>query len=436
MVGKARRIWILVLGAVLLIGVAALVGLYFSRPTTLVVAVDPSTEEETLLSAVGEQLKREHASVRLQVRQLADPDAVRAALEKKQADLAVIRADRPIPIEARAVAVMRNDVLVLIARGGTRIQSVTDLAGKRIGMVGKDIDTAQLSAVLSQYKVPATWTTVTVEPDRVASVLGSGSVDAIAVAGPVTGNLISGVAAAFGEGNRGPVFIPIDQAEVLAQRLRVYEASEIPAGMFSGSPAKPAESVETIGFAHYLLAHADVSEQVIAELARRLISARRRLADEHPALTFISAPATAKDATVPPHPGAAAFFNDAERSFFDRYGDWVYILAMVASVLGSIAAALSNYVGSAGLRRRGLARELGNLMKRARAATSVDALVRIEADADKILARSMVLVEAGRVPPDALASFSLSFDMVRRAVAERRAALAERETQERKTSAG
>ncbi|HEY0568483.1 MAG TPA: TRAP transporter substrate-binding protein, partial [Xanthobacteraceae bacterium] len=99
MVGKARRIWILVLGAVLLIGVAALVGLYFSRPTTLVVAVDPSTEEETLLSAVGEQLKREHASVRLQVRQLADPDAVRAALEKKQADLAVIRADRPIPIE-------------------------------------------------------------------------------------------------------------------------------------------------------------------------------------------------------------------------------------------------------------------------------------------------------------------------------------------------
>jgi hypothetical protein len=62
--------------------------------------------------------------------------------------------------------------------------------------------------------------------------------------------------------------------------------------------------------------------------------------------------------------------------------------------------------------------------------------VRIEADADKILARSMVLVEAGRVPPDALASFSLSFDMVRRAVAERRAALAERETQERKTSAG
>jgi TRAP-type uncharacterized transport system substrate-binding protein len=370
------------------------------------------------------------------VRQLPDSDAVRAALENKQADLAAMRADRNIPIEGRAVAIMRNNVLVLITRGGGRIQSPSDLAGKRIGLVGNDVDALQIAAVLSQYNVPATWTAIPVEPDRLAGVLGSGGVDAIAVAGPLTGKALVDVVSAFGDGNRGPVFIPIDQADALAQRLRVYEASEIPAGMFGGTPAKPAESVKAVGFAHYLLAHSNAPEQVIAEFTRKLFSARRRLAEQYPALTLISAPPTAKDATVPPHPGAAAYFNDAEKSFFDRYGDWVYILAMVASVLGSIAAALSNYIGSAGLRRRGLGRKLGNLLKSARAASDLDALVRVEAEADKILARSMVLVEDGKLPPDALASFTLSFDLVRRAVAERRAALAERETKPVETTPG
>jgi TRAP transporter TAXI family solute receptor len=351
MIGKRQRIWLIVLGITAALAAVALLWVYFNQPTTLVAVVDPSTGDAALLAAVGEQLNRERASIRLQVRQVADPDAVREALDKKQADLAVMRGDGNLPIEGRAVAIMRNNVLVLIARGGRRIQSVTDLAGKRIGLVGNDVDASQISAVLSHYNVPATWTMTPIEPARLASTLGSGGVDAIAVAGPLTGKPLADVVAAFSD--RGPVFIPIDQADALAQRLRAYESSEIPAGMFGGNPAKPVESVKTIGFPYYLLAHSDASEAVITEFTRRLFSARRKLANEFPALAQMSAPSSAKDGTVPPHPGAAAYFNDAEKSFFDRYGDWVYILAMVASVLGSIAAAFSNFIGGAGLRRRG-----------------------------------------------------------------------------------
>lgn len=427
MFGKARRIWIIVVAAVVVIGAIAAVWTYFNLPTTLTAAVDPTTEDATLLSALSEQLKRERASVRLKITELPDTEAVRAALENKQAHLAVIRGDRAIPIEARAVAIMRNDALLLIARAGSRIQSPSDLAGKRIGLLGTDIDQSQIAAVLSHYNVPSTWTAVRIEPDGLANALGQGGVDAVALAGPITGKPMADAVAALSAGNRGPVFIPIEQAEALAQRLRVYESAEIPAGIFGGNPAKPAESIKTIGFSHHLLAHSDVTESVIAELSRRLISARHRLAKEIPAFALIAAPQTSKDATVPPHPGAAAYFNDAERSFFDRYGDWVYILAMVASVLGSIAAMLSNYIGNASLRRRGIAKRLGNLLKRARAADDLDALIRIEAEADKILARAMVLIEDNKLPPDALASFSLSFDLVRRTLAERRATLTERQ---------
>jgi TRAP transporter TAXI family solute receptor len=436
MMGHRTRILIIAIGFIAILAIAGLLWIYFSRPSTLVLAVDSSTEDLALLTAVGEQLERERASVRLRVRQVADADAVRAALESKQADLAVMRSDRNIPLAARAVAVMRNNVLVLIARGGAKIQSPSDLAGKRIGLVGSDVDEAQLSAVLSQYNVPATWTTVAIERDRVSAALGAGGPDALAVAGPMTGKLVADTVAAFGAGNRGATILPIEQVDALTHRYRAYEATEIPAGMFGGNPPKPSESTKTVGFAQYLLAHTDASEQVVTDFTRRLFSARRKLANDYPALSDIAAPNTAKDAAVPPHPGAAAYFNDAERSFFDRYGDWVYILAMVASVLGSIAAALSNYIGTAGLRRRGLARGLGTLLKRARAAKDVDSLARIEAEADKILARSMVLIEQGKLPGDALASFSLSFDLVRRAVAERRAALAQRDTKDVATIPG
>jgi TRAP-type uncharacterized transport system substrate-binding protein len=429
MFGKARRIWIIVAAAIAIFSVIAALWFYFNLPTTLTAAVDPNSEDATLLAALGEQLKRERASVRLQVKESSGPDAIRTAFENKQANLAVIRGDRPIPIEARAVAIMRNDVLLLMARAGSRIQNFAELAGKRIGLLGPDIDESQVAAVLSHYNVPATWTAVRIRPEALANTSGQAGVDAVAVAGPVTGKLMADAVAALSAGNRSPVFMSIEQAEALGQRLRVYEASEIPAGMFGGSPAKPSETTKTIGISHYLLAHSDISEQVIAELARRLFSARRRLVHEFPGLTLISAPQTSKDATVPPHPGAAAYFNDAERSFFDRYGDWVYILAMVASVLGSIAAALSNYIGNASLRRRGIANRLSALLKRARAANTTDALARIEAEADKIVGRAMVLVESGKLPADSLASFSLSFDLVRRAAVERRAQLAERDGQ-------
>jgi TRAP transporter TAXI family solute receptor len=424
MFGKTRRIWIIVAAAVAIIAIIAAVWAYLERPVTLTAAVDPNTEDAALLSAVGEQFKRERASVRLQVKELSGSDVIQAAFEGKQANLAVIRGDRTIPIEARAVAVMRTDALLLMARSGSRIQAPADLAGKRIGLVGNDADQSQLTAILSHYNVASSWTTVRIPPEGLANALGQG-IDAVAVAGPITGKLMADAVAAFG--NRGPVFVPIDQAEALAQRLRVYESIEIPAGMFGGNPAKPGESLKTIGFSDYLLAHSDISEQVIAELARRMFSARRRLAQQYPALTLITAPNTSKDSTVPPHPGAAAYFNDAERSFFDRYGDWVYILAMVASVLGSIAAGLSNYIGNASLRRRGIAKRLSALLKQARGANNTDALARIEAEADKIVGRAMVLIESGKLPADSLASFSLSFDLVRRAVAERRAHLAERE---------
>lgn len=424
MLGKSRRVLNTLFAAGLVILAVASLLLYYNRPVTLLALVEPKTGDAALLSALGVQLARNQAPVRLKVREIADAAAVRKAVDDGETDLAVVRADLGPPIEGRAIAVLRTNVLAFLVRKGSGIETPRDLAGRRIGLVGTDVDASQVAAVLTQYGVADTpWKAVAIDPARLRTALQTNEIDAVVAGGPVTSSGMAEAVAAFGD--EGPAFVAIDQSEALVQRLPLFQSAEIAVGTFGGNPPKPAENVESISFAHYLLARSSLGDQTVGGFARGLFEARARLAAEFPAAAQIAAAPTAKDATILAHPGATAYFNDAETTFFGRYGDWIYISAMVASLLGTVGVGLVNYLGGTRLRRRAIAKRLGTLLKRAGEAQSREALGVIEAEANAILARSMVGIEAGKLPPDALASFSLSIDLVRRAVAERRAELVE-----------
>ena len=58
-----------------------------------------------------------------------------------------------------------------------------------------------------------------------------------------------------------PTFLAVDTAEAIAQNHPVYEAAEIPAGAFGGSPDRPDDDVKTISFAHHIVANGDMADQ-------------------------------------------------------------------------------------------------------------------------------------------------------------------------------
>ena len=80
----------------------------------------------------------------------------------------------------------------------------------------------------------------------------------------------------------------ISESEAIAQRLTVYEATQIVAGAFGGTPPRPVESVETLGFSHYIVARSSLDEQTAGDLARLLFGVRSSLAAEFPAIARIS----------------------------------------------------------------------------------------------------------------------------------------------------
>lgn len=420
-----RRLWLLVLtGGLAALFVVACLLYYLSRPTVMTLAVGPGSDDLKLFSTFAAQLNRDRAAVRLRVISKPDPIEAAAALDDGSTDLAIVRRDLAMPKAGRAVAILRRNVVVIFALPGSKIEKVADLPGRRIGVVGRGaLNLVPLDAVLQQYEIkPTAVRVVPVDPTEVAAAVHSGRVDAVLLTGPLTSRVMSDAVAAAAHDGKAPTFLEIDASEAIEERSKVYESSEIVSGAFGGNPARPPATVETISVAHYIVAQPELNEQVVAEFARLLFANRQNFAEEFPESRRIEAPSTDKDARVPVHPGAAAYFDGEQKTFFDRYGDLLYWAMILLSGLGSAVAGIAGYANNDDRRRKAnLLTQLLQVVRSARAADSEDALDRLQANADEIFDATIGQVEKHRMDETGLLAFTLVHEQARLVIAERRA---------------
>ena len=89
----------------------------------------------------------------------------------------------------------------------------------------------------------------------------------------------------------------------------------------------------------YLVANKKLDDDVVGDLAKAVMNTRHDLIGAHPLLAQVAAPSTEKDAFIPIHPGAAAYFGGDEKTFFDKYGDRLFYGSMLLGTLTSVFAA-------------------------------------------------------------------------------------------------
>jgi len=144
-------------------------------------------------------------------------------------------------------------------------------------------------------------------------------------------------------GKSNPTLIPIESAEAIASVTRYYESYDLPKGTVQGSPAIPDDDLTTIRVPYYLVAKKTLSDEIVGSLTKAIMETRRDLIGEYPVLKQISPPNTDKDddkdAFIPIHPGAAAYFDGTQKTFLDKYGDKLTYASMVLGSLASIFAA-------------------------------------------------------------------------------------------------
>jgi TRAP transporter TAXI family solute receptor len=432
-----RKMMFITLAGVLAVA-GSLAGAYYfaMRPVTLRIAVGPASSDDIkVVQALTQAFAQMHGHVRLRPMQTDGAAASAQALADGKADLAIIRGDLEVPKNAQAVATLRKNVAVLwvppAAKGkgkkaGPKITKIPQLAGHRVGVVGRtQANVNLLKVILQQYGVDPNKVEIVQFPaSEAADAIRNQKADAYLAAGPVNSKITAEAIAASTRDGGTPTFLAIDSAEAIAQNHPMYEASEIPAGAFGGSPAKPDDEVKTISFSHHIVARKGLSESSVAAFTRQLFAIRQSVMAEFPLAAKIETPDTDKDAVIPVHPGAAAFVDGEEKTFLDRYSDYIWGGLMALSAMGSAGAWFAGYLkkdersSNSSLRER-----LLDMLARARHSDSTEELDQMQAEADDILRDALQCFENGAIEEGALTAFNIALEQFHNAVADRKALL-------------
>jgi TRAP transporter TAXI family solute receptor len=434
---KRRATFVLLAGVLAIVGVLA-AGYYFAmRPVTLRIAVGPPNSDDIkVVQALAQALNnQQHGQVRLRPVQTEGAAASAALLGDGKADLAIIRGDLEVPKNAQAVATLRKNVAVLWVpppakatgkKAGPKITKIAQLAGRRVGVVGRTpANVSLLKVILQQYGVdPAKVEIIQFPVTEAVEAIRNQKADAYLAAGPVNSKITSDAIAASTRDGGTPKFLAIDSAEAIAQNHPAYEASEIPAGSFGGSPDRPEEEVKTISFSHHIVARKGVSESTIAVFTRQLFAIRQSLKTEFPLAAKIETPDTDKDATIPVHPGAAAFVDGEEKTFLDRYSDFIWWGLMGLSAMGSAGAWFAGFVKKDERITNTSQRErLLDMLTAARRSDSIDELDQLQSEADDILRDTLHCFENGAINDGTLTAFNIAIEQFHNAVADRKSLL-------------
>src|SRR3954453_7415405 len=418
-----RRLTFVTLAGVLAIVGALVAGYYFAmRPVTLRIAVGPvNTDDLKVVQNLTQAFNNQRDSVvRLRPVQTDGAAASASLLGDGKADLAIIRGDLEVPKNAQAVATLRKNVAVLWVppaakakgkKAAPKITKIAQLAGRRIGVVGRTQANVNLvKVILQQYGVDPTKVEIVQFPvTEAVEAIRNQKADAYLAAGPVNSKITTDAIAASMRDGATPTFLAIDSAEAIAQNPPAYEASEIPAGSFGGSPDRPEEEVKTISFSHHIVARRGISESTIAIFTRQLFAIRQTLKNEYPLAAKIETPDTDKDATIPAHPGAAAFVDGEEKTFLERYSDFIWWGLMGLSAMGSAGAWFAGYlkkderIASNSQRDR-----LLDMLAAARICDSTEELDQMQTEADGILRHMLESFEYGAVEEGALTTFNIA----------------------------
>jgi TRAP transporter TAXI family solute receptor len=437
--GRKQSSVFLFLAAALLV-LAAVTGASFLllKPTTLRIAVGPpGSDDHKLIQALARYFVDEGSPVRLSVIPTPGPADSVARLRDGDTDLAVVRGDEELPTGTESVAILRRNVVVLWAASSSpakgskkdakaKIKKIDDLEGRRVGVIGRtQFNVALLRVILTESGINPDKVAVTqFGTSEIAEMVRDPAIDAYMAVGPLDSKITADAIAATARARGEPTFLPIEVSEAITHKHPLYESEEIPGSSFSSSPARPDDKIETVGINHLIVAPKTLSESSVGAFIRALFAARPVVAKDVPGAAKIQKPDTDKDAALPAHPGAAAYIDGTEKSFLDKYSDYLWGGVLVFSVLGSVTAWLRHYLKRDERKLNTQHRDkLLAAIGLVRSTQSIEELDALQRETDDILRGTLESYDDGAIEEGDLAAYSLVLEQFHYAVADRRAAL-------------
>jgi TRAP transporter TAXI family solute receptor len=432
---KRKGYALLILAAgMLAFGVAAGTLYYVLRPTTLRIAVGPpGSEDHKLVQLMAQTFAHEGSPVRLSPITTEGAQQSIALFSAGKTDLAVARGDLNLPENAESVAILRKNVVVLWSAPGLptkgkkqsapKVKTLDALAGHRVGVIGRtEANVKLLRVILKESGIDPEKVAVSqFSTSQITEMARDPSLDAFMAVGPLKSKITVDAIAATATARGEPKFLPIDVADAIAKKNPIYESEEIPGSIFSSSPARPEDKVDTVSINHLIIAPKSLSDTAVAAFARQLFTNRQQLAKEQPTASEIEKPDTDKDAALPAHAGAAAYIDGNERTFLEKYTDYIWGVILVLSGLGSVGAWLKHYWKRDEREKYVEHRDnLLDLISRVRQAETPEELAEMQGAADVMLREALDCYDDGAIEDSDLSVIGLALEQFHHAVTDRR----------------
>jgi hypothetical protein len=259
----------------------------------------------------------------------------------------------------------------------------------------------------------------------VASLTANGRIDCVVVFGvPADPAVASVVYAVDGKKKDPPTVLAVDVGDFLKENSPAASAETIPKHAF---PRRliPGDEVDTVGVPTALVAsristgplRERLYNNAITELTRNLLQRRGELARKVTMASLIAAPDTEKGARFPVHPGASAYLDDTDTSWYTLFSDQIWNVMLVGGLLTSIATAAAGFVKQqAKDPMRELLERLKSIADRARATAGADEANALSQELGSIGVDIAMLGYERRSGYEEFAPLQLAFENARRVV--------------------
>ncbi len=424
-----RKTWLVLLIALALVAGSS-IWFFFVRATVVTIAVaPPDGEEARLLTAYAEALQKKRLDLRVQLLRVDTLRQSAEALQNRTADLAVVRPDVLLPVDGLTVTVLHEEAAIFIAPAGANLADVGDLAQRKLGViVQQEADVAAITAILAYYDLaPPRVTVVPLTLSEAGPALAAKRIEAVALLAAPGGTTVSALVKSLNKvAERKVMVLSVTEAAAIADELPRFSEVEIPAGGLGGARKQPGEAVKTVGVSYRLMARSELDRVTVARLTQALFQLRSRLARSTPLANRMQAidPDSAVGAALPNHPGAIDYFAREQKTFLERYADWIYIVMFSG---GGVLSALAWIRQRVLKRRREMVDKLLDrlliLLTESRAATSHRQLDVIAAEVDSLVATTVRQARRRSSGTRTMGALILAIDSTRAAIMDRRIAV-------------
>jgi TRAP-type uncharacterized transport system substrate-binding protein len=414
--------------AVLIAGASLFAWRWYSKPTTLTVAVGSlDGEASRLVTAIARKLTQSNAPVRFSLIETGSALEAASTFASGKADMAVVRGDVGDLSQAQVVALVAHAVALLVAPPGSPVTDLAELKRATVGVIGGDINRRIVKALTDEYDLGrANVTFRDLPPADARKALEAKDVRAILIVVPLAEKYLGMIRGLFVQNAKtAPVLIAIEQAGAIASKERAFESFDVPKGTLRGAPPVPADDLTTLRTSFYLVAQKKLGNDLVTSLAESVMNARRDLLPELPILSQIAAPDTDADAYLPVHPGAAAFYNGTQESFLDKWGNIIFLAPMIAGALASVLAAAWKFLrAGTPLTREEALDALYALGRRIRTSSTEAELDEIEKEIDRVLQTQRAMQAAGEEQAREVVALNVAAHRLENLIHDRRLALA------------